>query len=362
MIDRIKRKQDFSEQDIVYIIRQLLSAVAYCHSKNIVHRDLKLENLLLSSEGKGATLKIIDFGMSEIFDPRVKMSTRLGTPLYIAPEVLSKSYTEKCDIWSCGVILFILLSGSLPFKGTNQKELYHKIHRGIYSMSGGRWDGISKHAKNLVQSMMEINPLDRCSALEALDHPWIKDSYREKVNSNEAGSMLAKIKTFSTQYKLQQAALSYIISQLLSDQEKQKFHSLFLAIDKDNDGRLSRNELIEGYQRFCEGQSLSNEEANKIMEELDISGNGYIELTEFIMGVIETSKVISRPRVMATFRMFDKDDNGVITADEIEIVLGIGARVSDHYWKEMIKEADLDGDSVISFDEFSNMMFELVRI
>ena len=118
MIDRIKRKQDFSEQDIVYIIRQLLSAVAFCHSKNIVHRDLKLENLLLSSEGKGATLKIIDFGMSELFDPKVKMSTRLGTPLDIAPEVLSKSDTEKCDIWSCGDILFILLLGSLAFKGT----------------------------------------------------------------------------------------------------------------------------------------------------------------------------------------------------------------------------------------------------
>ena len=105
-------------------MQQLLSAVVYCHNKNVVHRDLKPENLLLDTQDSNATLKVIDFGMSKVFDPKIKMSVKIGTPLYIAPEVVSKSYTEKCDVWSGGVILYVLLSGTPPFRGTTERECF----------------------------------------------------------------------------------------------------------------------------------------------------------------------------------------------------------------------------------------------
>lgn len=130
------KNKNFSERDAGMVMKQLLSAVVYCHSKNVVHRDLKPENLLMESSAKDAPLKVIDFGTSQIFDTGKKMTTKIGTPKYIAPEVLSKSYTEKCDVWSCGVILYVLLSGSPPFSGNNDYEIFQKIQKGTYTMAG----------------------------------------------------------------------------------------------------------------------------------------------------------------------------------------------------------------------------------
>jgi calcium-dependent protein kinase len=117
-------------------MKQVLLAVGYCHANNVVHRDLKPENLLLESSVKDARLKVIDFGTSQVFDPRKKMTAKIGTPLYIAPEVFSKPYTEKCDVWSCGVILYVLLSGKAPFNATTEAELLQKIRHGAYSLAG----------------------------------------------------------------------------------------------------------------------------------------------------------------------------------------------------------------------------------
>lgn len=117
-------------------MKQILSAVVYCHANKVVHRDLKPENLLLESDEPNAKLKVIDFGVSQVFDKTKKMTTKIGTPYYIAPEVLNKSYTEKCDVWSCGVILYVLLSGSQPFAGNKEFEVCQKIKKGVYTIKG----------------------------------------------------------------------------------------------------------------------------------------------------------------------------------------------------------------------------------
>lgn len=114
-------------------MKQVLTAISYCHSKHIVHRDLKPENLLLESEGQGS-IKVIDFGTSQVFDPAAKMHQTYGTPYYIAPEILAGEYTEKCDIWSCGVILYILLCGRPPFDGENDDEILENVAKGVYKV------------------------------------------------------------------------------------------------------------------------------------------------------------------------------------------------------------------------------------
>ena len=121
LFDKISEEQYFSEKDAAGILKQVLSAINFCHTRNIVHRDLKPENLLLDKDTENPKIKIIDFGTSQVFSGDKKMSQKFGTPYYIAPEVLKKSYNEKCDLWSCGVILYILLCGYPPFNGANDK-------------------------------------------------------------------------------------------------------------------------------------------------------------------------------------------------------------------------------------------------
>jgi len=136
LFDEIQRRKAFSEQVAADVMGQLLSAIAYCHEKGIVHRDLKPENILIDSSSKERIMiKVADFGTAKSFNSHTKMKTTLGTPYYIAPEVIAQNYTEKCDVWSCGVILYILLSGNAPFNGVNEEEILAAVQKGKFSFT-----------------------------------------------------------------------------------------------------------------------------------------------------------------------------------------------------------------------------------
>ena len=138
-------------------MKQVLSAVAYCHQKNICHRDLKPENILLDSKNNNS-IKVIDFGTSQKFDPARKMTQTYGTAYYIAPEVLQSEYNEKCDVWSVGVILYILLSGRPPFDGSDDREIVKNVKIGNYSFSGSEWKNISREAIDFIKKMLTYDP------------------------------------------------------------------------------------------------------------------------------------------------------------------------------------------------------------
>ena len=142
----------------------MLSAINYCHIRKIVHRDLKPENLLLDKDEDNPKIKIIDFGTSQLFDPEKKMSQKFGTPYYIAPEVLKKSYNEKCDLWSCGVILYILLCGYPPFNGANDKQIIEAVLKGKYTLDEPEWDDVCEDAKDLVRRLLTYDPDKRITA------------------------------------------------------------------------------------------------------------------------------------------------------------------------------------------------------
>lgn len=138
LFDEIVKRRYMSEKDAAYVIRQLLSAVTYCHSKGVVHRDLKPENILIDSilENGQIRIKVIDFGTALYISPHGTISETLGTPYYIAPEVIDGDYNEKCDVWSIGVIMYILLCGNPPFNGTNDDEILMAVKAGEYSLDG----------------------------------------------------------------------------------------------------------------------------------------------------------------------------------------------------------------------------------
>ena len=188
---------DFTEKDAANIMQQVFRGINYCHANQVVHRDLKPENLLLESSvstenlgGKKAMkIKIIDFGTAQRFDPTSgkKMEERYGTPYYIAPDVLNKSYTEKCDIWSLGVILYILLVGYPPFNGSDDKKIIDAVKKGKYTLDEPEWDDVSEEAVDLVKRCLTYDVDKRISASEALDHPWFaKFAKAEKVKKSSA--------------------------------------------------------------------------------------------------------------------------------------------------------------------------------
>ena len=286
-------------------MKQILSALAYCHANKIVHRDMKPENLLMATSDKDAKVKVIDFGTSKIFSEE-KMTGLIGTPFYIAPEVLKYSYTEKCDIWSCGVILYVLLSGTQPFMGRTCFEIMEKIKRGVYVTAGRRWAEISDKAKELLRWMLTFDPTKRCSAMDALNHPWVVHYSNETVNFELTKTSLNDLSTFTAHHKLQQAALTYIVSQLVTNKEKEELQNIFMKLDKNGDGKLSEDELISGYKEIFGDQYPAEEEVKKILLKIDNDNNGYIDLTEFIIATIDKDKTLSRERLITAFNMFDK--------------------------------------------------------
>ena len=214
LFDEIVKAKHFSEVKAAKIMKDILSAVQFCHNKRIAHRDLKPENILVD----GDSLKIIDFGTSRKFEVDKLMTNSHGTPYYIAPEVLYGEYNEKCDIWSCGVILYILLSGDPPFKGNNDGEIMEKVKTGYYSF-GKKFKNVSSDAKNLIKIMLEKDIYKRPSASECLKNKWFENNIQKsqkEVNLN----VIENLKTFTYKNKLQEAVYKFFVNQIATKEEK----------------------------------------------------------------------------------------------------------------------------------------------
>jgi calcium-dependent protein kinase len=168
----IQKTSNFSERIAIRIMRQVVSAVLYCHINGIVHRDIKSDNILFLNQDISSPVKLIDFGISVKFEKDTKLKEKTGTVLYIAPEVISGSYDEKCDIWSCGILLYMMLCGVPPFNGSSRKEVMSKIKKGKFSFSSKIWSLISDEAKSLITLMLTMDPAARPSCREVLNHPW----------------------------------------------------------------------------------------------------------------------------------------------------------------------------------------------
>jgi calcium-dependent protein kinase len=172
----------------------------------------------------------------------------LGTPYYIAPEVLNKRYNEKCDIWSCGVITYIILSGMPPFNGQSDQEIMKKVRIGKFSFSDPCWASISDKAKDFISQLLTYDVDKRPSAEAVLQHPWIIEMSASPVDSAVAQGALSNLKTFRADQKLKQATFAFIASQLLTKNEKENLAKIFKAIDKNGDGKLSKEEIFDGYE------------------------------------------------------------------------------------------------------------------
>lgn len=354
LLDSIARIGCLSEGQTASYMKQLLSALVYMHSLNIVHRDLKLENMLIEKPNSNI-LKIADFGIATELKPNRTLTMTIGTINYIAPEVINRKYDSQCDLWSCGVIMYILLSGTLPFNGGSKKKSMSRIQKGKYSLAGNRWDLVSDEAKFLISKLLELNPKIRFNAKTAFEYNWIQEAKSPKIRPSLLQTTANNLKNFMETHKFQRAVIRYITSQLLSQVEKNDFILIFRTLDKAGNGKLTEKELIP-YCKKIFGDSFSDTEIHQIMARVDTDNSGYIDYSEFIAAAMDKKKLLSEEKLEAAFKAFDTDHNGKITAQELKYFLESNVKIDISAYNKLIQQVDKNGDGAIDFDEFKEMM------
>lgn len=351
LFDRIFKRGHYSERKAANLARTLVGVVETCHSLGVMHRDLKPENFLFINEEEDSPLKAIDFGLSIFFKPGDIFSDVVGSPYYVAPEVLRKRYGPEADVWSVGVIIYILLSGVPPFWGETEQEIFEEVLHGDLDFTSDPWPSISESAKDLVKRMLVRDPRKRLTAHEVLCHPWVQvDGVAPDKPLDSA--VLSRLKQFSAMNKLKRMALR-VIAESLSEEEIAGLKEMFKMIDTDNSGQITFEELKVGLKRF--GANLQESEIYDLMQAADVDNSGTIDYGEFIAATLHLNKIEREDHLFAAFSYFDKDGSGYITQDELQKACEEFG-IEDFRWEDMIREIDQDNDGRIDYNEFVAMM------
>lgn len=352
LFDRIIAKGHYSERAAATICRAIVNVVHICHFMGVMHRDLKPENFLLSSKDERATLKATDFGLSVFIEEGKVYKDIVGSAYYVAPEVLKRRYGKEIDIWSAGVILYILLSGVPPFWAETEKGIFDAILQGDIDFESDPWPSISNSAKDLVRKMLTQDPKKRITSAQVLDHPWIRED-GEASDRPIDSAVLSRMKQFRAMNKLKKLALK-VIAENLSEEEIKGLKAMFTNMDTDKSGTITYEELKSGLARL--GSKLSEAEVKQLMDAADVDGNGTIDYIEFITATMHRHKLERDEHLYKAFQYFDKDGSGFITRDELESAMKEYGMGDEESIREVISEVDTDNDGRINYEEFCAMM------
>lgn len=361
LFDRLAIKKRFKEKEAANVIYKLISAVSHCHSLGIVHRDLKPENILYESQVEFSDLKIIDFGLSKKFPKNGKnLSSVVGSPYYVAPEVLEGDYNLKCDVWSIGVITYVLLCGSPPFYDTDKTELYFKICNDKPNFDSAIWKSISFDAIEFIVSLLQKDPKLRPKTNKLLNFDWFKNmlNIEEEIASGQIDTqVLRHLKSFIKPNKFMKSVLKYIVKELKS-YEIEKIKNAFILLDKENTGAINFNQLQKAFK--LNGFNLNDEELKDILINCTGGTRGFsekINYSAFITAAIDKKNILTKNILRETFNHFDTDKSGSINLKDFHIAL----KRSGKYKKEsdiekIFEEINLKKDAEIKFEDFCSLL------
>lgn len=359
---------NFGEHDAAQVMRQVASALVYCHHRGVVHRDIKPENILVvasddSSDDAELSVKLIDFGFGCRILEGVKLKAKVGTFVYTAPEVLNGEIcNEKQDLWSLGCVLFVLLSGDSPFFGDDCKQ---NILDGVFAMEGDAWEAVSRLAKDVIHGLLKVNPEERLSAAKLLEHPWLQ---QEKPRpGSEAASLkpaqLSALESFHSKSVFRRVA-SAVLAKQLDEGLLHELHCAFCAADTDGNGVISFEEfkrILRDFDLGAGSHGALAPGAGKVAEifhGVDMDGQGTIDYTEFVAACLDHKIEDEESICWSAFQVFDKDNSGEISFEELEQVLDTASMrdtfpsdVREQLWQRLSESKTNESDPV-DFDHF----------
>lgn len=370
---RLEEKIVFSDAEAAIASRQMLRAIGYLHAHQVVHRDVKLENFLFDKPGDlsaGSQLKLIDFGFAKIWDESTMMTASCGSVNYVSPDVLShKGYTNKCDMWSIGVVVWMMLVGYPPFHGDEQ-GIMRSIKAGALDWRHqSRWGNVRDEAVDFVKSLLVVNPDCRPDAAEALRHPWLARGGGKDGQVVLLGrGVLRSLESYSKAPKVSQVALQLLVQELDPD-ELQELRDLFVALNKSNSGSISIRELKDAIRGVDESASEAGSptsapmpqrirpETSDLLDEvlsaMNKSGTERIYFSEFLAATLAPS-AIQEEKLRAVFRRFDVQDSGVISVASLRALFGDAA--GGYEAEQLISKVDSTGKGELDFESFRQVL------
>lgn len=358
--EKLLEKRRFEEKEAAVAVHQALSAIAYCHSQKVVHRDIKLVNFVYNS--KDGALKLLDFGVSRLLAPGAQLPNSIaGTLEFMAPEVLrGEQHGQGCDIWAIGVIAHSLLTGKLPFDGVEDRDVERAILGGSLELKDEDWAGISEHAKAFVQGLLSNDPAERPSAKTALLTPWMT-MVAPRIDAADTQILrkqdLRGIEGFASENSMRRAAAAMAVySKVDLEGDDVKLADLqFQTLDTDGSGAISEKELTQVLQSEL---GITAERCRSMFDQLDLLGNREIHRSEFLAAVVGTrllrSESGSLTELRKAFNCFDQSRDGKIHLNELVSVLG--KTFCGKPTQDIFLQLDTNCDQMIDFSEFSSMV------
>lgn len=364
LYQRMSTDKYIDEHKASIIVKQILIALAYCHSMNLLHRDLKPQNVML--EDTSLNLKLIDFGFAKYYNPKKLLKGKLGTPYFMAPEIiLNQKYDCRVDIWSLGVILISMLSGNEPYRARDMNSLYNEIISSNFTEHyiSSKYKHFSPAAVNFIAGCLKPNLAERSRATDLLNHPWIKKENPHMELSPDLVKQLSKnVKRTVGASRMQSAISSYMALNAARNSQIIAIKELFLKLDTSKDGKLSWEEIMVGFRLYPKEMPFNVYDMQKYFSSMDKDGSQTIEYTEFVQALMNQAEMSTEENLKAAFGFFDCDGNGLIDAKEMKIIFDReNSYIDQNAIQAMLDEVDQSKDGMLNFKEFKRITVEAYK-
>ena len=338
LFERISSRMHFSEHLAALYMRQIASSLIYLHKNKVIHRDLKPENIVFSTIEEDSPLKLINFS---------KISEEDKSFLFKAPECYSNKMTISSNIWSLGIIFYLMLCGKLPFSDKVSEDEHFFITQNLeLEFKEKEWKSISEEAKDLILHMIVFDPTKRYSAVDIFESEWLKKFIRKSKDQRLSKNSIRNLSEYAKKSKFKKALLSLIMQKVTISTDMQALLDIFLEVDSEGQGVLAPHQILECVQK----SGIPIQDPLHIVTSMNINKTGLVTYTEFLSSLVDWTTELNEAKLTKVFKEIDTNGDGVISPEEFMDILQ--TNYTYEQVKNMIAEADTNGDGMIDFQEF----------